>query len=97
MRRVVPIALCLVALPVVAFAGSIGIPLDSFLTQLLTWIIGLGLLLGMSGAVAWVYQQFSNPFAPLLTGVVGLIITAGFFAGAPTIFAQVGLVSGALL
>jgi len=32
-----------------ASAGALGIPLDGFLTQFQTWVIGLGLIMGLVG------------------------------------------------
>jgi hypothetical protein len=36
-----------------AAAGGLGIPLDGFLTTLLTFITGLGLLMFTAGAASW--------------------------------------------
>jgi hypothetical protein len=41
-----------------AAAGALGIPLDGFLTTLLTFITGLGLLMFTAGAASW---GFSGP------------------------------------
>ena len=36
-----------------ALAGGLGIPLDGFLTTLLTFITGIGLLMFTAGAASW--------------------------------------------
>jgi hypothetical protein len=33
----------------VSFAGALGIPLDGFLTQFQTFVVGLGLIMGLVG------------------------------------------------
>ncbi len=42
-------------------AGALGIPLDGFLTQFQTWVVGLGLIMGLVGLVGYVGSLFDNP------------------------------------
>ncbi len=46
----------------VSAAGALGIPLDGFLTQFQTFVVGLGLIMGLVGLTGYVGSLFDNPF-----------------------------------
>ena len=81
----------------VAAAGGLGIPLDGFLTTLLTFITGIGLLMFTCGAASWGYNYLTSPHTPLLSGTINLMIGGGILGGAGIIGASLGLTSGAVL
>jgi len=78
-----------------SLAGALGIPLDGFLTQVQTWVIGLGLIMGLIGLTGWVGSMFDNPFSHILAGSVGFFTKAGLLGGGTVILAAMGLVGGA--
>lgn len=80
-----------------ASAGGLGIPLDGFLTTLLTFVTGLGLLMFTAGAASWGYNYLTSPHTPLLSGTINLMVGGGILGGAGIIGAAIGLTSGALL
>ena len=43
-----------------AWAGALGIPLDGFLTQFQTFVVGLGLIIGLVGLVGYVGSLMDN-------------------------------------
>ena len=81
----------------VSQAAGLGIPLDGFLTQVQTWVIGLGLIMGLIGLTGWVGSMFDNPFSHILAGSVGFFTKAGLLGGGTVILAAMGLVGGATL
>jgi hypothetical protein len=89
--------LCLLMQVRMAAAGGLGIPLDGFLTTLLTFITGIGLLMFTAGAASWGYNYLTSPHTPLLSGTINLMIGGGILGGAGVIGAAIGLTSGALL
>jgi hypothetical protein len=80
-----------------ALAGGLGIALDGFLTQLLLFITGIGLLMFTAGAASWGYNYLSSPHTPLMSGTINLMIGGGILGGSGIIGASLGLISGALL
>jgi hypothetical protein len=78
-----------------AHAAGLGIPLDGFLTTFLTWVTGLGLLIGTIGLAGWIASMFDNPFSTLLSGSVGYFTKAGLLGGGTAILPLLGLVGGA--
>jgi hypothetical protein len=80
-----------------AAAGGLGIPLDGFLTTLLTFITGLGLLMFTAGGASWGYNYLTSPHTPLLSGTINLMVGGGILGGVGIIGAAIGLTSGALL
>jgi len=80
-----------------ASAAGLGIPLDGFLTTLLTFITGLGLLMFTAGAASWGYNYLTSPHTPLLSGTINLMVGGGILGGAGIIGTALGLTSGAVL
>ena len=80
-----------------ASAGALGIPLDAFLTQFQTWVIGLGLIMGLVGLTGYVGAQFDNPFSHILAGSVGFFTRAGLLGGGTILLGLMGLAGGATL
>lgn len=78
-------------------AGALGIPLDAFLVQLLTWAIGLTLIMGMFGLLGWAGQHFDFAGSTMFAGLLPFFVRAGIVGGGATILAGLGLVSGAVL
>ncbi len=80
-----------------SFAAGLGIPLDGFLSQFQTWVIGLGLIMGLVGLTGYVGAQFDNPFSHILAGSVGFFTRAGLLGGGTVLLGLMGLVGGATL
>jgi hypothetical protein len=59
-----------------SFAGALGIPLDGFLTSFQTFVIGLGLIMGLVGLTGYVGSLFDNPFSNILAGSIGFFTKA---------------------
>jgi len=78
-------------------AAGLGIPLDGFLTTFQTWVVGLGLIMGLVGLVGYVGALFDNPFAHILSGSLGFFTKAGLLGGGTVLMGLLGLVGGALL
>ena len=78
-------------------AGTLGIPLDAFLTTFQTWVVGLGLIMGLVGLVGYVGGLFDNPFAHILSGSIGFFTKAGLLGGGTVLLGLLGLVGGATL
>ena len=80
-----------------SFAGALGIPLDGFLTTFQTFVVGLGLIMGLVGLTGYVGSLFDNPFSNILAGSVGFFTKAGLLGGGVTLMGLLGLVGGATL
>jgi hypothetical protein len=97
-RRGVFLSGFLVLLSVQAsYAAGLGIPLDGFLQQFQTFVIGLGLVIGLVGLVGYVGSLMDNPFSNILAGSVGFFSKAGLLGGGTILLGLVGLVGGGLL
>jgi hypothetical protein len=81
----------------VSCAGALGIPLDGFITQFQTFVVGLGLIMGLVGLAGYVGSLFDNPFSNILAGSVGFFTKAGLLGGGTTLMGLLGLVGGATL
>jgi hypothetical protein len=81
----------------VAEGASIGIELDSFIGNFETFVVGLGLAVGLVGLTGWVGSLMDNPFSNILAGSVGFFTKAGMLGGGATLLGLVGLVGGATL
>ena len=86
-----------VGLPGVSLAGGLGIPLDGFLTSWQSWVIGLGIVLFITGLAGWAGEKFNTPYQPMLAGSMGIFTTAGLLGGGLTIAGLMGLTAGATL
>ena len=62
-------------------AGGLGIPLDTFLTQWQAWVIGLGIILFITGLAGWAGEKFNTPYQPMLAGSMSLFTNAGLLGG----------------
>src|SRR5437667_2637938 len=80
-----------------SWAGGLGIPLDGFLTQFQTFVVGLGLIMGLVGLTGYVGSLFDNPFSNILAGSVGFFTKAGLLGGGVVLMGLLGLVGGATL
>jgi hypothetical protein len=80
-----------------SFAGALGIPLDGFLTTFQTFVVGLGLIMGLVGLTGYVGSLFDNPFSNILAGSIGFFTKAGLLGGGVTLMGLLGLVGGATL
>jgi hypothetical protein len=80
-----------------SFAGALGIPLDGFLTQFQTFVVGLGLIMGLVGLTGYVGSLFDNPFSNILAGSVGFFVKGGLLGGGVVLMGLLGLVGGATL
>jgi len=80
-----------------SFAAGLGIPLDGFLTTFQTFVIGLGLVMGLVGLIGYVGSLFDNPFSNILAGSVGFFTKAGLLGGGTVLMGLLGLVGGATL
>jgi hypothetical protein len=78
-----------------SFAGALGIPLDGFLTTFQTFVVGLGLIMGLVGLVGYVGSLFDNPFSNILAGSIGFFTKAGLLGGGTVLMGLLGLVGGA--
>ena len=78
-------------------AGALGIPLDGFLIQFQTFVVGLGLIIGLVGLVGYVGSLMDNPFSNILAGSVGFFSKAGLLGGGTVLLGLLGLVGGATL
>lgn len=87
--------LCLWAAP--GYCASLGIALDEFLTTFETFMVGMGIVMGMAGLVGYVGSLFDNPFSNILAGSIGFFTKAGLLGGGVTLLGLLGLTSGALL
>jgi len=64
-----------------SWAGGLGIPLDGFLTTFQTFVIGLGLIMGLVGLTGYVGSLFYNTFSNILAGSVGFFTKAAATRG----------------
>src|SRR5437870_2021079 len=80
-----------------SYAGALGIPLDGFLAQFQTFVIGMGLIIGLVGLVGYVGSLMDNPFSNILAGSVGFFTKAGLLGGGTVLMGLLGLVGGATL
>jgi hypothetical protein len=80
-----------------AYAGGLGIPLDGFLATFQTFVVGLGLIIGLVGLAGYVGSLFDNPFSHILAGSVSFFVKAGLLGGGVTMLGALGLVGGGLL
>jgi len=80
-----------------AHAGGLGIPLDGFLATFQTFVVGLGLIIGLVGLAGYVGSLFDNPFSHILAGSVSFFVKAGLLGGGVTMLGALGLVGGGLL
>jgi hypothetical protein len=80
-----------------SMAGALGIPLDAFLATFKTWVVGLGLIMGLVGLVGYVGSLFDNPFSHILSGSIGSFTKAGILGGGTVLMGLLGLVGGATL
>jgi hypothetical protein len=80
-----------------SFAGALGIPLDGFLTTFQTFVVGLGLIMGLVGLTGYVGSLFDNPFSNILASSIGFFTKAGLLGGGVTLMGLLGLVGGATL
>jgi hypothetical protein len=80
-----------------SWAGALGIPLDAFLTTFQTFVVGLGLVMGLVGLTGYVGSLFDNPFSNILAGSVGFFTKAGLLGGGTVMMGLLGLVGGATL
>ncbi len=80
-----------------SWAGALGIPLDGFLTQFQTFVVGLGLIIGLVGLTGYVGSLMDNPFSNILAGSVGFFSKAGLLGGGVVLMGLMGLVGGATL
>jgi len=100
MRRhtlVVTTAVLTTAVAETAFAGALGIPLDSFMTKFTDFVVGIGLPVGLLGLTGWAAAHLNNTFGAMIGGSINLFTTAGLLGGALTIMGALGLSAGALL
>src|SRR3989440_6945816 len=80
-----------------SYAGALGIPLDNFLATFQTFVVGLGLIMGLVGLTGYVGSLFDNPFSNILAGSIGFFTKAGLLGGGVTLMGLLGLVGGATL
>jgi hypothetical protein len=75
-------------------AGGLGIPLDAFLTQWQTWVIGIGIVLFITGLAGWAGEKFNTPYQPMLAGTMSLFTNAGLLGGGLVLAGLLGLAVG---
>ena len=99
MKRTIPVLATAVVIGTAqaSFAGALGIQLDGFLTQFQTFVVGLGLIIGLVGLVGYVGSLMDNPFSNILAGSVGFFTKAGLLGGGTVLMGLVGLVGGGTL
>ena len=89
--------LAVLVLPQVSLAGGLGIPLDGFLTSWQAWVIGLGIVLFITGLAGWAGEKFNTPYQPMLAGSMSLFTNAGLLGGGLVLAGLLGLAAGATL
>ena len=75
------LALAIVLYAEGSMAGGLGIPLDGFLTTFQTFVVGIGLIIGLVGLTGYVGSLMDNPFANILAGSVGFFTKAAATRG----------------
>jgi hypothetical protein len=75
-------------------AGGLGIPLDAFLTQWQTWVIGIGIVLFITGLAGWAGEKFNTPYQPMLARTMSLFTNAGLLGGGLVLAGLLGLAVG---
>jgi len=78
-------------------AAGLGIPLDGFLTTWQAWVIGLGIVLFITGLAGWAGEKFNTPYQPMLAGSMSLFTNAGLLGGGLVVAGLLGLTAGATL
>ena len=78
-----------------AEAGGLGIPLDGFLNQFQTFVVGSGMVVGLVGLLGYVGSLMDSPFQPILAGSVSYFAKAGLLGGGTAMLGTLGLVAGA--
>ena len=78
-------------------AGSLGLAFDSFKTQWQAWVIGLGIILFITGLAGWAGEKFNTPYQPMLAGSMSLFTNAGLLGGGLILAGLLGLTTGAIL
>jgi hypothetical protein len=96
-RRVVVLGILVLLNAHTASAGALGIPLDGFLTSFQSFVVGLGLVMGLVGLVGYVGSLFDNPFSNILAGSIGFFSKAGILGGGTVLMGLLGLVGGGVL
>ncbi len=94
---VLVLALGVVGFPGVSLAAGLGIPLDGFLTSWQGWVIGLGIVLFITGLAGWAGEKFNTPYQPMLAGSMALFTNAGLLGGGLVLAGALGLTAGATL
>jgi hypothetical protein len=90
--------LLLVALSVQgAQAAALGIQLDTFLATFETFVIGMGMIVGLVGLMGWIGASMDNSFGHILAGSIGFFTRAGLLGGGTVIMGLLGLTSGAVV
>jgi hypothetical protein len=96
-KRLVWVAVLLLAVGSQAGAFTLGIALDAFLGQLETAMVGLGLIIFVAGGIGTTLALMENTYAQYLTAYLGLFVKGGILGGLSTLGGAVGLLSGAIL
>ena len=78
-------------------AGGLGLPIDTFLTRWQAWVIGLGIVMFITGLAGWAGEKFNTPYQPMLAGSMTLFTNAGLLGGGLVLAGLVGLVAGGTL
>src|SRR4029450_13625467 len=81
----------LLAHALVAEGASLGIGPDTFIGQFETFVVGLGLGVGLVGLTGWVGSLMDNPFSNILAGSVGFFTKAGLLGGGTALLGVLGL------
>lgn len=79
------------------YCASLGITLDGFLSTFETFMVGMGMVMGMAGLVGYIGSLFDNPFSNILAGSIGFFVKAGLLGGGTTLLGLLGLTTGAVL
>jgi hypothetical protein len=80
-----------------AQAASLGIALDAFLAQFETFVIGLGMIVGLVGLLGWIGSLLDNSYGSILAGSIRFFLLAGLLGGGTVILGAMGLVTGAVI
>jgi hypothetical protein len=74
-----------------------GIQLGAFLDQFQSFVVGMGLLVGLIGLIGYIGSLLDNPFSNILAGSVGFFTKAGLLGGGTALLTFLGLTGGAVL